>query len=76
MVDKLKVLSESLSNSSAKTEKRIMENRLQKEESLIFRVTKTNEVSGIEKELVAEISGLEEQRDKLEAELKKITGEY
>jgi len=49
MVDKLKVLSESLSNSSAKTEKRIMENRLQKEESLIFRVTKTNEVSGIEK---------------------------
>jgi len=75
-VDKLKILSESLSNSSAKTEKRIMENRLQKEESLIFRVTKTNEVSGIEKELVAEISGLEEQRDKLEAELKKITGEY
>ncbi|RLN17234.1 GRIP and coiled-coil domain-containing protein C27D7.02c-like [Panicum miliaceum] len=70
-VDKLKVLSESLSNSSTKTEKRIMENRLQKEESLIFRVTKTNEVSGIEKELVAEISGLEEQRDKLEAELKK-----
>ncbi|AQL07568.1 hypothetical protein ZEAMMB73_Zm00001d047770 [Zea mays] len=48
-VDKLKVLSESLANSSAKAEKRIMENRLQKEESLIFRVTKTNEVSGIEK---------------------------
>nr|CAB3501207.1 unnamed protein product [Digitaria exilis] len=70
-VGKLKVLSESLANSSAKTEKRIVENRLQKEESLIFRVTKTNEVSGIEKELVAEISVLEEQRDKLEAELKK-----
>nr|CAB3496302.1 unnamed protein product [Digitaria exilis] len=49
-VGKLKVLSESLANSSAKTEKRIVENRLQKEESLIFRVTKTNEVSGIEKE--------------------------
>ncbi|XP_066388256.1 uncharacterized protein [Miscanthus floridulus] len=48
-VDKLKVLSESLANSSAKAEKRIMENRLQKEESLIFRVTKTNEVSGVEK---------------------------
>ncbi|KAL5660863.1 hypothetical protein ACJX0J_027988, partial [Zea mays] len=46
---KLKVLSKSLANSSAKVEKRIMENRLQKEESLIFRVTKTNEVSGIEK---------------------------
>ncbi|XP_020399755.1 uncharacterized protein [Zea mays] len=71
-VDKLKVLSESLANSSAKAEKRIMENRLQKEESLIFRVTKTNEVSGIEKELVAEISGLEEQRNQLEAELKKV----
>uniref|UniRef100_A0A804R874 Uncharacterized protein n=1 Tax=Zea mays TaxID=4577 RepID=A0A804R874_MAIZE len=50
-VDKLKVLSESLANSSAKAEKRIMENRLQKEESLIFRVTKTNEVSGIEKKI-------------------------
>ncbi|CAD6203152.1 unnamed protein product [Miscanthus lutarioriparius] len=48
-VDKLKVLSESLANSSAKAEKRIMENRLQKEESLIFRVTKTNEISGVEK---------------------------
>ncbi|XP_062216002.1 uncharacterized protein LOC133916375 [Phragmites australis] len=71
-VDKLKVLSESLANSSAKAEKRIMENRLQKEESLIFRVTKTNEVSGTEKELVAEISGLEKQRDQLEAELKKV----
>ncbi|XP_066388986.1 uncharacterized protein [Miscanthus floridulus] len=71
-VDKLKVLSESLANSSAKAEKRIMENRLQKEESLIFRVTKTNEVSGVEKELVAEISGLEEQRNQLEAELKKV----
>ncbi|CAN6320456.1 unnamed protein product [Urochloa humidicola] len=71
-IGKLKVLSESLANSSAKAEKRIVENRLQKEESLIFRVTKTNEVSGIEKELVAEISGLEEQRNQLEAELKKV----
>ncbi|KAL6648348.1 hypothetical protein ACP70R_012572 [Stipagrostis hirtigluma subsp. patula] len=71
-VDKLKVLSESLANSSAKAEKRITENRLQKEESLIFRVQKTNEVDGIEKELVTEISGLEKQRDQLEAELKKV----
>ncbi|KAL5209319.1 hypothetical protein ABZP36_004942 [Zizania latifolia] len=71
-VGKLKVLSESLANSSAKAERRIMENRLQKEESLIFRVTKTNEVSGTEKELVAEISGLEEQKDHLESELKKV----
>ncbi|KAL5217559.1 hypothetical protein ABZP36_018243 [Zizania latifolia] len=71
-VDKLKVLSESLANSSAKAERRIMENRLQKEESLIFRVTKTNEVSGTEKELVAEISRIEEQKGQLEAELKKV----
>ncbi|KAF0903978.1 hypothetical protein E2562_030110 [Oryza meyeriana var. granulata] len=71
-VDKLKVLSESLANSAAKAERRILENRLQKEESLIFRVTKTNEVSGTEKDLVAEISELEKQKDQLEAELKKV----
>ncbi|KAM0875573.1 hypothetical protein ACQ4PT_036691 [Festuca glaucescens] len=70
-VDKLKVLSESLANSSAKAEKRIMENRLQKEESLIFRVTKTTEVSTAEKELETEISGLQKEKDQLEAELNK-----
>ncbi|TVU47494.1 hypothetical protein EJB05_07097 [Eragrostis curvula] len=72
LVDKLKILSESLANSSSRAEKRIMENRLQREESLIFRVTKTKEVSGIEKELVAEISGLKKQRDQLEEELTKV----
>ncbi|CAM0872580.1 unnamed protein product [Alopecurus aequalis] len=71
-VDKLKVLSESLANSSAKAERRITENRLQKEESLIFRVTKTNEVSIAEKELETEISGLQKQKDQLEAELNKL----
>lgn len=71
-VDKLKVLSESLANSSAKAERRMMENRVQKEESLIFRVTKTNEVSTAEKELVNEISGLEKQKYQLEAELNKV----
>ncbi|XP_051181888.1 uncharacterized protein [Lolium perenne] len=71
-VDKLKVLSESLANSSAKAEKRIMENRLQKEESLIFRVTKTAEVSTAEKELETEISGLQKEKDQLEAELNKV----
>ncbi|KAM0875572.1 hypothetical protein ACQ4PT_036691 [Festuca glaucescens] len=71
-VDKLKVLSESLANSSAKAEKRIMENRLQKEESLIFRVTKTTEVSTAEKELETEISGLQKEKDQLEAELNKV----
>ncbi|XP_073272891.1 uncharacterized protein [Primulina huaijiensis] len=71
-VDKLKVLSESLSSSSGKSEKRIAEHRVQKEEALKFRVSKATEVSEIEKELAAEISGLEKQRNELEAELKKV----
>ncbi|XAR72066.1 hypothetical protein NMG60_11018566 [Bertholletia excelsa] len=71
-IDKLKVLSESLASSSTKAEKRISENRSQKEEALHFRVAKANEVSEIEKELIAEISGLEKRRDELEAELKKV----
>uniref|UniRef100_M8CEC0 Uncharacterized protein n=1 Tax=Aegilops tauschii TaxID=37682 RepID=M8CEC0_AEGTA len=65
-VDKLKVLSESLANSCTKAEKRIMENRLQREESLTFKVTKTNEVSITEKELEGEISGLQKRRGQLE----------
>ncbi|VAH89522.1 uncharacterized protein LOC119285320 isoform X2 [Triticum dicoccoides] len=71
-VDKLKVLSESLANSSAKAEKRIMENRLQREESLSFKITKTNEVSITEKELEGEISGLQKRRGQLEVELSKV----
>ncbi|XP_072996515.1 uncharacterized protein [Typha latifolia] len=71
-VDKLKVLAESLSNSSSKAEKRILDHRNQKEEALNFRVAKANEVSGHEKELEAEIAELEKQRDQLEAELKKV----
>ncbi|GAB2286709.1 hypothetical protein Dimus_021104 [Dionaea muscipula] len=71
-VDKLKVLSESLANSSVKAEKRISDARFQREEALKFRVTKETEVSVIEKEITAEISGLEKQRDELEAELKKV----
>ncbi|KZV26112.1 filamin A-interacting protein 1-like [Dorcoceras hygrometricum] len=71
-VDKLKVLSESLSSSSTKSEKRIADHRVQKEEALKFRVSKASEVSEIEKELAAEISGLEKQRNELEAELKKV----
>uniref|UniRef100_A0ACD5YND8 Uncharacterized protein n=2 Tax=Avena sativa TaxID=4498 RepID=A0ACD5YND8_AVESA len=71
-VEKLKVLSESLANSFAKAERRIVENRLQREESLIFKVTKTKEVSIAEKELVAEISGLQKQKDQLEEELNKV----
>jgi hypothetical protein len=41
-VDKLKVLSESLANSSAKAEKRIMENRLYLEHSLCCVFSLTN----------------------------------
>ncbi|KAB2034188.1 hypothetical protein ERO13_D04G060600v2 [Gossypium hirsutum] len=71
-VDKLKVLSESLANSSIKAEKRISDHRLQKEEALTVRVVKANEADEREKEIVAEISELEKQRDQLEAELKKV----
>eukprot|EP00268_Persea_americana_P054911 TRINITY_DN6340_c0_g1_i1.p1 TRINITY_DN6340_c0_g1~~TRINITY_DN6340_c0_g1_i1.p1 ORF type:complete len:673 (+),score=187.85 TRINITY_DN6340_c0_g1_i1:332-2350(+) len=71
-VDKLKVLAESLATSTVKAEKRISEHRNQKEEALNFRVAKANEVTEIEKELVAEIAVLEKQRDELEAELKKV----
>ncbi|TYG51535.1 hypothetical protein ES288_D10G265100v1 [Gossypium darwinii] len=71
-VDKLKILSESLASSCAKAEKRISDHRLQKEEALTVRVAKANEAEGKEKEIVAEISVLEKQRDELEAELKKV----
>ncbi|KAH1101337.1 hypothetical protein AAZX31_13G117600 [Glycine max] len=71
-VDKLKVLSESLANSSTKAETRITENRSQKEEALHFRVTKSNEVSQVEKELAVEIGELEKQKDELEDRLKKV----
>ncbi|KAK6156202.1 hypothetical protein DH2020_010450 [Rehmannia glutinosa] len=45
---------------------------LQKEDALKFRVSKASEVSEIEKELAAEISGLEKQREELEAQLMKV----
>lgn len=71
-VDKLKVLCESLSNSSAKAEKRISDTRSQREEALKFRVSKESEVSEIEKDIGEEIAGLEKRRDELEAELRKV----
>ncbi|KAI3512079.1 hypothetical protein L1887_19259 [Cichorium endivia] len=71
-VDILKVLIESLHNSASKTEKRILEHREEKKEALTFRVARTDEVSQIEKEVGAEISVLEKQRDKLEAELREV----
>ncbi|XP_060201812.1 uncharacterized protein LOC132630239 [Lycium barbarum] len=71
-VFKLKVLSESLSSSASKTEVRISENRIQKEGALKFRIAKTGEISQLEKELEDEIKSLENQRDELEAALKKV----
>nr|KAJ0210540.1 hypothetical protein LSAT_V11C400214350 [Lactuca sativa] len=43
-----------------------------KNEALTFRLATSNEVSQIEKELGAEISELEKQRDKIEAELREV----
>ncbi|OMP07738.1 hypothetical protein COLO4_07089 [Corchorus olitorius] len=71
-VDKLKVLSESLVNSTSKAEKRILEQRYQKEEALSFRVAKTNEVSQVEQDLTEGIIELEKQKDELETELIKV----
>ncbi|XP_059649913.1 uncharacterized protein LOC132295621 [Cornus florida] len=71
-VDKLKILSESLSNSASKAEKRISDHRYQKEEALNFRVTRATEVSQLEKDLAAEIGVLEKRKEELEAELKKV----
>ncbi|XP_057524825.1 uncharacterized protein LOC130804418 isoform X2 [Amaranthus tricolor] len=71
-VDKLKVLCESLANSSTKSEKRILDARAQKEEALKFRMSKESEVGEMEKEIGAEIATLEKKRDEIEAELKKV----
>ncbi|KAK9985380.1 hypothetical protein SO802_030331 [Lithocarpus litseifolius] len=71
-VDKLKILSESLANSTSRAEKRILDHRSHKEEALNFRVAKSNEVTQLEKELVVEVGELEKQKGELEAALKKI----
>ncbi|XP_022143946.1 uncharacterized protein LOC111013735 isoform X2 [Momordica charantia] len=71
-VEKLRVLSESLANSTLKAEKRIVDHREQKEEALNFRVAKSKEMVQAEKEFTDEIGELEKQKDQLEAELKKV----
>ncbi|CAN6442448.1 unnamed protein product [Victoria cruziana] len=71
-IDKLKILAESLANSTMKAEKRIVDNQNQKEEALNFRVAKANEIGEIEKELEKEVAQLEKQRDEIEAELKRV----
>ncbi|KAH0458123.1 hypothetical protein IEQ34_013438 [Dendrobium chrysotoxum] len=72
-IDKLKVLAESLANSSSKAETRISDQRHQLEDALNFRMAKTSEVNETEEGLIAEISGLEKQKDELEAQLNKVT---
>ncbi|KAJ9694577.1 hypothetical protein PVL29_010183 [Vitis rotundifolia] len=71
-VNKLKILSESLISSTSKAEKRILDNRYQKEDALNFRVAKDTEINQLEKELTLEIGALERQRNEFEAELKKV----
>ncbi|CAM8967944.1 unnamed protein product [Rhodiola kirilowii] len=71
-LDKLKVLAESLSSSTAKAEKRIWDHRSQKEEALSFRMTKAKEISQLEKDLAVEIAALENRKYELETELKKV----
>ncbi|CAN4106875.1 unnamed protein product [Withania somnifera] len=71
-VDKLRLFSESLASSTNKAEKEISDDRIQKEAALKFRVAKTDEVGEIEKELAAEISALEKQRNEIEAQLKQV----
>ncbi|KAG8651273.1 hypothetical protein MANES_07G107300v8 [Manihot esculenta] len=71
-VDKLKVLSESLASSARKAEKGILDHRIHKEEALKVRLAKADEANEREKEISAEISVLEKQRDELEAQLKKV----
>lgn len=71
-VDKLKVLSESLLNSTSKEEKRIVDHRSQKEEALSYRLSKTDEVSQREKDVAAELKKLEIMKEDLEAELKRV----
>ncbi|KAM7468126.1 hypothetical protein LguiB_015688 [Lonicera macranthoides] len=71
-VDKLRILSESLRSSATTAEKRISDHRFHKQEALHFRVSKTSEVSQLEKDLQAEIEALEKRKMELEAELKKV----
>ncbi|XP_022972569.1 uncharacterized protein LOC111471120 isoform X2 [Cucurbita maxima] len=71
-VEKLRILSESLANSTLKAERRTVDHREQKEEALNYRVAKSKEMVQAEKELTDEIGDLENQKDQLEAELKKV----
>ncbi|XP_020535869.1 uncharacterized protein LOC105636363 isoform X2 [Jatropha curcas] len=71
-IHKLKILSESLLNSTAKAERRILDHRSQKEETLNYHAVKSSEVSQLEKDLEVEIEQLENERDELEAALKKV----
>lgn len=71
-VELLKTLSTSLKQSALEAEKRIDENRSQKEEALKYRTIKAQEVSEIEKGVATEVKALQQKRDELEAQLKEV----
>lgn len=71
-VDLLKTLSASLKQSALEAEKRIDENRSQKEETLKYRAIKAQEVSEVEKGVATEVKALQLKRDELEAQLKEV----
>ncbi|KAJ4704774.1 coiled-coil domain-containing protein 18 isoform X2 [Melia azedarach] len=71
-VHKLKIFSESLVNSTTKAEKRILDNRAQKEDALNFRMAKSNEICQLEKDLTVNIQELEKQKAELETALRKV----
>ncbi|XP_057535458.1 uncharacterized protein LOC130813639 [Amaranthus tricolor] len=71
-VNKLKVLLNSLTKSTLKAERQILDQRTHRDEAVHFRLLKDTEVSQIEQELLAEIETLEQQKDALEVEFRKI----
>ncbi|CAO2839586.1 unnamed protein product [Amaranthus hypochondriacus] len=71
-VNKLKVLLNSLNKSTLKAERQILDQRTHKDEAVHFRLLKATEVSQIEQELLAEIETLEQRKDALEVEFRKI----
>ncbi|KAL8154282.1 hypothetical protein V2J09_012042 [Rumex salicifolius] len=71
-VDKLKILLESLANSTSKAQLRIQDHRYRTEEALSFRMAKVSEVSQVEKDLEADLEAFQRRKEELEAELKRV----
>lgn len=62
-----------LQSAIAAMKKKIEENQQQKSEAVTYRGTKAKEVAEAEKTLSQEVMGLEQRREKLEAELAKVS---